>query len=959
MDPRQRPETPPGERRASAPPDTLQGWKQIAAYLKLSVRRAQELEKQLGLPVHRVNRLRKPYAYPTELNEWRSGPMTAGPAVVRQPAVESPHWVGRARELEALRKSFNLAASGQTQFVLVSGERGVGKTSLVEKLLGDLRTAGTRVCLARVQCCEGVGTTGAYLPLIEALECLLASETSDKAKLLVKRVAPTWWAELSGGGGEDTSPSDRGTRLNRELMFLLREFAAAEPVLLFLDDLQWSDDSTLAVLAKIIKTGCSLRLLIVGTLCPSDVGDASFLLQLKRDLHAHGLCVELPLESLGHTDLARYLDLAFSPHRFPANFSQVLQDATGGNPFFFIEVLRHLQDRSVIIMVDGGWQVTESEDTIRKLVPPTIRSLLDRQVNQLSEDDRSLLAAASVQGPVFDVAVIGSAIAVDAVKVEERLTDLSVFVRFERERQSPHGVPTAQYRFAHGFYKDHLYGSLTPARKAHLSAAIARALSNANPNPSAAIALQLAQLYEASGDISHAVEYVMIAAQNATRVFAHREAAEAAQKGRQIISVLPETPAKLQQELTLLNIQGLAVMATRGYAAPELDKIYSRAQAICDQTGEPTQRFRALFGHWIYCLDSGRLEIARQHAQQMLDIALRIGENVPLVEAHCALGITELQLGRMKTASDHLRHSLEHYRQEHHLSHVLRFHLDPAITCFCHLGRALWFLGFPDQALTSVQQALDLARRLEHAESTCHAFLLAADVHHLRGEPDKTVECLSAAFKLAKGHEFATESALGQMLWGWALGEQGEVKSGVDHLRRKLEDYRASGGRIAETKFLCLLAQLLGRAGEVQEAINTIEDALNRMESTHERYFEAELHRTNGESVLLRSPEAARAAESHFQTALKCAREQGVRSLELRAACSLARLWRNQGRNGEASDLLTTVTALFSEGGETRDVRTARELLAQLHPPRERNTAGPRSPGHRVHRLRPRRRRDQ
>ena len=126
MDPRQRPETPPGERRASAPPDTLQGWKQIAAYLKLSVRRAQELEKQLGLPVHRVNRLRKPYAYPTELNEWRSGPITAGPAVVRQPAVESHHWVGRARELEALRKSFNLAASGQTQFVLVSGERGVG-----------------------------------------------------------------------------------------------------------------------------------------------------------------------------------------------------------------------------------------------------------------------------------------------------------------------------------------------------------------------------------------------------------------------------------------------------------------------------------------------------------------------------------------------------------------------------------------------------------------------------------------------------------------------------------------------------------------------------------------------------------------------------------------------------------------------------------------------------------------
>ena len=192
-----------------------------------------------------MNRLRKPYAYPTELNEWRSGPITAGPAVVRQPAVESHHWVGRARELEALRKSFNLAASGQTQFVLVSGERGVGKTSLVEKLLGDLRTAGTRVCLARVQCCEGVGTTGAYLPLIEALECLLASETSDKAKLLVKRVAPTWWAELSGGGGEDTSPSDRGTRLNRELMFLLREFAAAEPVVLFLDDLQWSDDSTL------------------------------------------------------------------------------------------------------------------------------------------------------------------------------------------------------------------------------------------------------------------------------------------------------------------------------------------------------------------------------------------------------------------------------------------------------------------------------------------------------------------------------------------------------------------------------------------------------------------------------------------------------------------------------------------------------------------------------------------
>src|SRR5262245_58737549 len=398
------------------------------------------------------------------------------------------HTVGREKERAELGRAFESAAAGQGLFLCVTGEPGIGKTTLVEDFLGELAAAGRPCALARGRCSERLAGSEAYLPFLEALESLLAGPGSEAAARVMKATAPNWYAQVASLAEEDASMTGAlaepkaasQERLKRELSALLREVSHLRPLFLFLDDLHWADASTVDLLAYLGGKCAGMRALVVLTYRPTDLvlGKHPFG-PVKLDLQARGVCRELPLEFLTRADLDRYLALEFPGHGFPQDFADLVHNRTEGSPLFMADLLRYLRDRQVLTQEQGRWTLGQSVPDLRRDLPDSVRGMIQRKIDQLGDDDRRLLVAASVQGYEFDSAVVARVLQRDAAEVEDRLGELDrvhTFVRMVQEQEFPDRTLTVRYRFVHVLYQNVLYDSLQPTRRAALSAAVAEAL---------------------------------------------------------------------------------------------------------------------------------------------------------------------------------------------------------------------------------------------------------------------------------------------------------------------------------------------------------------------------------------------------------------------------------------------------------------------------------------------------
>ena len=390
------------------------------------------------------------------------------------------HTVGRRKELAELLRGFESAAAGQGLFLCVTGEPGIGKTTLVEDFLAELVAAGRPCALGRGRSSERLAGTEAYLPFLEALEGLLRGEGGEAAVRVMKAVAPNWYVQVAPLATEDSSlarvlaeaKATSQERLKRELVAFLQEMSLLRPLLLFFDDLHWADASTVDLLAYLGGRCAGLRALLVLTYRPTDLmlGKHPFG-SVKLDLQVRGVCREVALEFLTRPDLDRYLALEFPEHDFPEEFAALVHARTEGSPLFMADLLRYLRDRRVLTREQDRWTLGQSIPDLERELPESVRSMIQRKIDQLGEDDRRLLVAASVQGYEFDSAVVAQALARDAAEVEERLGELDrvhAFVRLVREQEFPDRTLMLRYRFVHVLYQNALYASLGPARRAAL-----------------------------------------------------------------------------------------------------------------------------------------------------------------------------------------------------------------------------------------------------------------------------------------------------------------------------------------------------------------------------------------------------------------------------------------------------------------------------------------------------------
>lgn len=845
--------------------------------------------------------------------------------------------VGRQPELSELSAMFESAAIAQGRLCCVSGEPGIGKTTLVEDFLSGLAVSERRCLIARGRCSERLAGTDAYSPFLEALEEMQRCNSSVAEML--RRLAPDWYSQAglatSSGSSAKHSRVERAysqERLKRELGVFLQELSRRQTVILFLEDLHWADFSTIDLLAFVAGRITTLRLFIIVTFRSSDLLLARHpFLKVKQELQARGIAHEIKLGFLKKEEVEEYLSLQFPQHGLPAAVTEMVYAKTEGSPLFLSALLRYFRDRKIIVHENGRWLLAKPLPDVDLDLPESMRAMIERIIGQLDENDHRLLVAASVQGHEFDSAVVAIALQQDEAFVEERLEILERVHQFTiliEEHEFPNKALSLRYRFTHVLYQNALYATLQPARRATLSNAVAEALITAYGDRTITIASDLARLFEVGRSFMRAAEFYLAAAKNATQVFAANEAAALARQGLSVIRSAFPAQARSEIEYSLQLVLGQALMVLLGYGAPEVVEVYERVYQGRQNLSDSTQLLPVLYGLWVSHLTHAELERALEIGREFLNIARRIQSPATLVGERM-VGCPLFYLGQLSQARPYLERAAGLYDPVEHRPLAWLYGQEPGMTARSYLAWTMWLLGYFEKAADHNRESLRLAREVEHALSRGHGLFFAAVHDYLRQDWREFREVAGELIRVSQEWKIAFWLSAGRVLAGLVMAKDGDEAAGIAEMRIGIAT--SPSNKLCLSILYRMLAEACADRGQTDQAIAAVDTALDLVQSTRESFVEPELHRFRGE-LLLRAADfcAEPEAESCFLRALHLARKQSARSWELRAAVSLSRLWARQKRNPQARELLAPLFAWFQEGHETADLQAAKALLEEL-----------------------------
>ena len=848
--------------------------------------------------------------------------------------------VGREAERETLLRAYGRVKDGRSLIVALTGEPGIGKTSLVEDFLADLPARGERPTIVRGRCSESLAGSEAYLPILEVLDGLLHRADGPSLTAVVRTVAPTWYVQVAtpsvdvSGLGElrAASPAASQERMKRELGALFQEISRVQPLVLYIDDLHWADVSTIDILNYLTGRFADMRVMVLISYRPSDMAIARHpFLGIRSDLQSRGLFEEVGLRFLEPRDVEAYLALQFPGHQFPSDFAPAIHSKTEGSPLFMADLVRYLRDTGGVVEEKGAWVLARAVPDVPRDLPESVRGMIARKIEQVDERDRRLLLAASVQGSEFDSAIIGEALQMEAAEIEDRLETLErvhVFVKRGDEQEFPDRTLTLKYRFVHVLYQNVLYASLQPTRRAALSKSIVSALVAHHGAEAPAIAGRLALLFETARDFASSAKFFFIAAQRAVALFGFREALSLADRGLEGLRGLPDGPERQQLELGLQMIRGLALRSVRGWAAPELESTFTRARALCQQLGDPPELFPVLWNLAFFNMIRGDLALVREQTTTLMRQAEASHQPGYLMAVHHLAGVACEFTGDFVESSGHLERARELHVPAEHDDYNTTFGIDPGMVARAMSSRPLWALGYPDRAIARCRETIALCRSQRQPVTLVFAMIVAQGVHLYRGEARDAIALGDEIIALCREYEFPQEAEWARGFQASAMAIEGRSRDAVTQLRDSLAALQALRSGLTRTMFLSLLADALGRDERIDEGLVVVDEGFAHGERTTERGFVAELHRIRGELLLQAGRETE--AEASLRTAVDVARQQQARSLELRAATSLARLLQSSGRLPGARAILEPVYTWFTEGHDTSDLVAARTLLSAI-----------------------------
>lgn len=794
--------------------------------------------------------------------------------------------VGREAELQRLHEWFARALQGQRTVVFVSGEPGIGKTALVEAFLRQVAQQH-EVWLARGQCLEHYGAGEAYMPVLEAIGGLCRASENKSALELVKLHAPTWLVQMPSLVSFDELPllqrSIQGTtreRMLREMGEATEALTVDRPLILTLEDLHWSDSSTLALLAVLSQRTPRAKLLVIGTYRSADARVKNHpLMTLTHELRMHRQCEELPLRFLQEPAVAAYLAERFPQHSFPAALSRTIHKRTEGNPLFMINMTDYLIAQGLIAQQQEEWVLQARGRDIEGGIPESLHQIIEQQIEAQEPHNRQLLEVASTAGMEFTAAAVASGLEEEEELIEERCAAIARhghFLRFRDYQEWPDGSVTGHYSFVHALYQEVLYERITPSRRRRLHRQIGEREETGYGEQRDEVASELAFHFERGRDYERTVRYLHGAGKNALQRCAYQEAIVHCTKALDLLRFWPHASERTQQELTLQVTLGTPLIATTGYASPEVECTYARARELCRQVGETPQLFPVLWGLWVMSFVRGDLQIAQDLGHQLFRLAGNTGDSALLLEAHVAMGLTHVCLGEFSTALDHLQGGIKLYDSTQHGDHVFVYGQDPGVVCFSWSAWALWLLGYPNDALEKSREAVALARRLSSPISLAYALQCTAICHQLRREGLQALAYAEETIALSDEQGFLLWSAIGHILKGWALADGGQPEEGIAQLQEGLIAWQTTGAGFSRSYGLALLSEAYKEIGRSNEGLAAMDDAFAVVAQSGERLWEAELHRLKGQ--LLQESFHAQQPERRTSAEPKSKRPRGARS---------------------------------------------------------------------------------
>ncbi len=851
--------------------------------------------------------------------------------VIRLPFSEPEMMFGRGGEIAHLETALERALRGERQMVFVAGENGIGKTALVESFLAR---AGedSEILIAYGQCQELYGKGEAYMPVLEALERVGREAGTRRLIPLLNRHAPTWLVQMSSLVDEQAQEALQRRvghatpgRMLREIAMALEALTTEIPLVLVLEDLHWSDYSTVDLISSLARRREPARLLMIGTYRPTPVNTEGHPLRaVHQNLRVHRQCEDLRLEGLNRVALEDYLATRLGSRERSSHLVDLFSRLTDGNPLFLLTMVEDLLERGQLVERDGCWQLDQESEELG--VADSLRQMIQEKLETLSEADQRLLEAASVAGMEFTAAVVASAVERDVVEVEQRYSGLVRRGQFLRSNERGVNRLTIRYGFRHALHQNVLYQRLTVARRVQLHRRIGEALEASQEDQQGGVAAALATHFERGRTHRKAVEYHVMAAQRAIRRSAYREAVHHLNRGLDFMKLLPDNHECRHQELALQTALGSALVATKGYGVEEVGQSYTRAYELSLLLDQPSDEIAAAWGLALFRATRAEFEEAGVLGSDCLSRGETLGDSALELIGRRILGLVAYYSGDQPVALEHLEAGLA--LENKHQARGVQLE-EPWVYCRSVLGHVLWILGYPDQALERCHEAVKLARRIDHPMSLACARHHLGMLHYLRREVDATRREAEALLKIAADHGFPLWSAWGNLLQGWARSVS-EPLAAVPQLCQALAAWRATGARSMVPAYLAVIASAFDRAGDVKMGLSTLSEALDVVEEYGERLNEAELLRLKGKLLQDHQPSEA---EEHFRRAITVARRQKALAWEQWSAVSLGHLLAERGEKLQADELMSEIYDRFSEGFETIDLRSIRSFLDQVSDP--------------------------
>ncbi len=843
--------------------------------------------------------------------------------------------VGREEESQLLHRRWSRAKSGEGQVVLLSGEAGIGKSRLTAALLEKLATEPhTRLRYF----CSPQHTDSALYPIIGQMERAAGLAHDDKLQARLDKLDAVLaqtststqdaalFAEMLSLPNDgrypalELTPQQRRQKTLEALISQLEALTRRNPVLMIFEDAHWTDPTSLEVFGRVVNGIAILPVLLIVTFRP----------EFDPPWIGQPHVTALTINRLTQRDVAAMIDRVVGNKLLPASIRRDIVERTDGIPLFVEEMTKAVLE-------------AESEGAARRMVAAVPSPALAVPASLQA----SLMARLDRIGPAKELAQIGAAIGREfshaLLALVARKSEAELGSALDRLVQAGllfrQGVPPhASYLFKHALVQDAAYGTMLREPRRALHARIAEALESRFAETSESQPEILARHCTEAGLIEKAAGLWGKAGQRSLDRSALVEAAAQLTRALEQIATLPGTPAlrreqiKLQVALItpLIHVKGYAAAETKA-AAKQARLLIEQAEALGEPSEEPLLLFSVLYAFWVANFGAFNGDVCRDLAAQFLALAEKQRATVPLMIGHRIVGSSLLFTGDIAEGRGHFDQALALYDPAEHRSLATRFGQDTRMTLLSYRSLALWLLGCPEAALSDADEALKNSREIGQAATLMFALRITQTTYGLCGNRVATAAHAQELVALAEEKGAPFWKAFGMMNQGSVLALTGRASGATEMLISGIAAYRTTGATIFLPFYLPHLARAHAELGQFEEAWRCIGQAMRAAETTKEKWCEAEIHRTAGEITLLSpAPDAAK-AQAHFERALAIARAQQAKSWELRAATSLARLWRDQGKRQQARELLAPIYGWFSEGFDTRDLKEAKALLDELH----------------------------